>query len=214
MNLIASVLHLDRTAIKALRITDPYSLHRVVYSLYADIRAVGGQPGQESSGILYADQGGDFSGRRILMLSNRPPADCIDGQFGEVQQKPIPAGFLDHACYRFKLIINPVYRDSATRKQIPVKGRLAIEQWFCERAPQNWGFEPKWAQLEVGPVQVLQFRDKQQQRITLAQAELQGVLTVTRRDDFQRAFAQGIGRGKAFGCGLLQIIPIIENPFI
>jgi len=214
MNLIASVLHLDRTAIKALRITDPYSLHRVVYSLYENTRATCAEPNQESSGILYADQGGDFNGRRILMLTNRPPADCIDGQFGRVQQKPIPDGFLDHATYRFKVIVNPVYRDNATRKLIPARGRAAIEQWFCERAPKNWGLEPRLTQLEIGSVQVLQFRDKQKQNITLAQAELQGVLTVTRRDDFQHAFAQGIGRGKAFGCGLLQLVPIIENPFI
>ena len=214
MNLIASVLHLDRAAIKALRITDPYSLHRVVYSLYQDTRATRTEPGQESSGILYADQGGDFNGRRILMLADRSPADCIDGQYGKVQQKPIPAGFLDHATYRFKVIVNPVYRDNASRKLIPARGRAAIEQWFCERAPKNWGFEPELPQLEVGSVQVLQFRDKHKQLITLAQAELQGILTVTQPDDFQRGFIQGIGRGKAFGCGLLQIVPIVENPFI
>lgn len=39
MSLIASVLYLDREAIKALRVTDPYSLHRVVYSLYPDVRS-------------------------------------------------------------------------------------------------------------------------------------------------------------------------------
>ena len=39
MSLIASVLILSRRDIKALRITDPYSLHRVVYSLFEDIRS-------------------------------------------------------------------------------------------------------------------------------------------------------------------------------
>ena len=38
MSLVASVLHLDRRAVQALRITDPYSLHRVVYGLYPDVR--------------------------------------------------------------------------------------------------------------------------------------------------------------------------------
>ncbi|TVS17243.1 MAG: type I-E CRISPR-associated protein Cas6/Cse3/CasE, partial [Gammaproteobacteria bacterium] len=37
MNVIASILQLDRRAVKALRITDAYSLHRVVYSLYPDV---------------------------------------------------------------------------------------------------------------------------------------------------------------------------------
>ena len=43
MSLIASVLKLDRAAVKALRITDPYSLHRVVYGLYPDVRDASGK---------------------------------------------------------------------------------------------------------------------------------------------------------------------------
>src|SRR5690606_6883771 len=68
MSLIASVLHLDRRAVKALRITDPYSLHRVIYSLYPDVRSEAAKAASEASGILYADQGGDFYGRKILLL--------------------------------------------------------------------------------------------------------------------------------------------------
>ena len=93
MSMIASVLHLDRKAVKALRITDPYSLHRVVYSLYADVRSSEAKNASQSSGILFADQGGDFAGRRILLLADRAPADCIDGQYGQVQSKPIPGAF-------------------------------------------------------------------------------------------------------------------------
>ena len=89
MSMIASVLHLDRKAIKALRITDLYSLHRVVYSLYDDVRDAEQKSASHGSGILFADQGGDFQSRRILMLANRSPAECIDGQFGEVQSKTI-----------------------------------------------------------------------------------------------------------------------------
>ena len=65
MSLIASVLHLDRAAIKALRVTDLYSLHRVVYSLYPDVRSETDKADSASSGILYADLGGDIRGRRI-----------------------------------------------------------------------------------------------------------------------------------------------------
>ena len=52
MNLTASVLHLDRAAIHALRITDPYSLHRVVYGLYPDVRDTVAKATSQSSGIL------------------------------------------------------------------------------------------------------------------------------------------------------------------
>ncbi len=61
----ASVLNLDRRAVKALAITDHYSIHRVVYSLFEDIRSAAEKAASISSGIVYADQGGNALGRQI-----------------------------------------------------------------------------------------------------------------------------------------------------
>lgn len=213
MRLIASVLHLDRQASKALRITDPYSLHRVVYSLYEDVRSAEEKGASQTSGILYADQGGDFHSRRILLLADRMPADCIDGQYGQVQSRPIADSFLDHDRYRFKVIVNPTRRDNASRKLLPVKGREAIADWFCERALQSWGFRVSREHLQVDRVDIQRFKDKQQHPVTLAQAHVQGQLEVTDRAQFHSSFARGIGRARTFGCGLLQIVPLLDNPF-
>lgn len=211
--LIAGVLHLDRRAVRALRITDPYSLHRVVYSLFEDVRSKGEKTGCTGSGIVYADQGGDFSGRKILLLCDRPPAAQVDGKYGRVESKVIPPDFLDAERYRFKTIVNPCRRDSASRKLVPVKGREQISRWFCERAGRSWGFEPLQEQLQVDRVEVLRFTGKNKYRITMARATLQGVLRVTDRETFTRSFSRGIGRGRAFGCGLLQIVPLTYDPF-
>ena len=213
MSLIASVLHLDRRAVKALRITDPYSLHRVVYSLYPDVRSDTDKSRSRASGILYADQGGDHRGRKILMLAGRQPAQRVEDQYGEVLCKPLPDGFLDHAHYRFKVIVNPTRRDSASRKLIAVRGREAVADWFVERAASSWGFSIDRAQLQVDRIEVLQFSDKQQRPVTIAQAHIQGVLHVSDPHQFKLSFTQGIGRARAYGCGLLQIVPVIENPF-
>lgn len=213
MNLIASVLHLDRQAIKALRITDPYSLHRVVYSLYEDVRSAKDKAASQASGILYADQGGDFHVRKILLLANRTPAQCVDGQYGQVQSKQIAEGFLDHAQYCFKVVVNPTRRDSASRKLLPVKGRETLADWFCLRAEQSWGFTVDREHLQVDRLEVLQFNAQQQQPITLSRAHVQGQLRVTNHECFKARFARGIGRGRAFGCGLLQIVPLLDNPF-
>jgi len=213
MNMVASLLSLDRTAMKALRVTDPYSLHRVVYSLYEDVRDDAAKAAGENSGILFADQGGDFSGRKILLLSNRAPAERIEGAYGSVQSKAIYPGFLEHSTYRFKVIVNPTRRDNASRKLVPVKGRDAIGQWFCQRAEQSWGFQVSAKHLQIERVNVLQFTDKNQHPVTLAQAHVQGQLRVTDPERFRQGFRQGIGRGRAFGCGLLQIVPLIDNPF-
>lgn len=213
MTMIASVLHLDRRAVKALRITDAYSLHRVVYSLYEDVRNLEQKQTSLTSGILYADQGGDVRGRKILMLANREPMDAVEGQHGEVLSKPIPSDFLDYDQYRFKVIVNPTRRDSASRKLVAVRGREEITQWFAERSINSWGFEVSPMQLQVDRIDVLQFKDKQKRNITIGQTHVQGLLRITDKAQFSKSFRQGIGRARAYGCGLLQIVPIIENPF-
>lgn len=213
MTMFASVLQLDRKAVKALRITDAYSLHRVVYSLYDDVRDAAAKSSSVSSGILYADQGGDHRVRRVLMLADRAPATVVDGQYGDVQSKPIPDGFLHHAHYRFKVIINPTRRENATGKLIPLRRRQAVAEWFLERAEKSWGFCPPAAQLQIGRIEVVQFTNKQQAPVTIAQAHVQGTLSVRDQVRFQNSFIRGIGRARAYGCGLLQIVPIIESPF-
>lgn len=213
MSLIASVLHLDRAAVKALAIKDPYSLHKVVYSLYDDIRTDEEKNASISSGILFADQGGDYKHRKILLLANRQPKNHVNGVDVDVQSKPIPEVFLQQKQYRFTVLVNPTYRDSASRKLVPVKGREAIAQWFIDRTQSSWGFKVQQESLQVGNVEVLQFADKKQRKVTLAQAQIQGFLEVSDQEKFAQSFAKGIGRGRAFGCGLLQIAPIVDNPF-
>lgn len=212
MNLIASVLHLDRAAVRALRITDPYSLHRVVYGLYDDVRSADDKATSRHSGILHADQGGDARGRSILLLADREPAACAQGGHGQVQSKPIPQGFLEHQHYRFQVIVNPTRRSNASRKLMPIKGREAVADWFAERAPASWGFAVSPAHLQVDRITVQRFTDKAQRMVTLAQAHVRGRLEVTDRERFQASFARGVGRGRSFGCGLLRIVPLGDAP--
>ena len=167
----------------------------------------------QSSGILFADQGGDFQHRNILMLSNRPPAEQLEGGHGQVHSRAIADDFLAHQHYRFKIIINPTRRENSSGKLLPVKGRDAIAQWFLARAQQSWGFEASAEHLQIDKLEVLQFKDKAGRSVTLAQAHVQGQLTVTDPAQFARSFTQGIGRGRTFGSGLLQIVPLGDSPF-
>lgn len=209
--MFASVLHLDRKAISSLGIGDPYSLHRAVYSLYEDVRTEQEKKSSVSSGFLYADQGGDDKGRKILMLSNRKPAESING-YGQVLTKEIPPRFLESPRYRFSTIVNPTRRSALTARLVPIKDREEIERWFADRAIRDWGFEASQESSFVERVNVLQFQ-KNNRQITVMQAHVQGVLTVTDREKFVKSFTEGIGRGRAYGCGLLQLTPIAEDLF-
>jgi len=128
-----------------------------------------------------------------------------------VQSKSVPAEFLQYKAYQFKVIVNPTRRDSASRKLVPVKGREAITDWFIERAQNSWGFGVMRSKLQINNIEVLSFKSKSQQKITMARAHVQGVLTVSSRKKFIESFRQGIGRGRAFGCGLLQITPLVAG---
>ncbi|MDO9317275.1 MAG: type I-E CRISPR-associated protein Cas6/Cse3/CasE [Gammaproteobacteria bacterium] len=201
----ASVLDLNRSDVKVLNIKDAYSLHKVVYGLFGDIRSVEEKQNSTPSGIVYADKGGDFNNRRILMLSNRKPHQTP--QFGTVQTKPVHKAFLTHESYAFEITLNPGKRDKKTGKVVPIRGREAIEQWFKERAPESWGFSVNPINLQTENLGVQTF-EKGGKVVTHGSATLKGELTVVDRERFTKSFTQGIGRGRAFGFGLLQIQPL------
>ena len=201
----ASVLHLSRSDIKTLKIKDAYSLHKAVYGLFEDVRSDAEKKTSMPSGIVYADKGGDFNKRQILMLSDRKPHQTP--QFGEVQTKSIPENFLASDHYAFEVTLNPGKRDKKTGKIVPIRGREAIEKWFLERAPQSWGFSVNPENLQTGQISVQVF-EKADRTITHGSATLKGELTITDRDRFTQSFTQGIGRGRTFGFGLLQIAPL------
>ena len=201
--MIASILHLSRHDVKTLKIKDEYSLHRVVYSLFEDIRTPEQKQTGTSSGILYADKGGDEIHRKILILANRNP---IVPEHGELVSKKIPDNFLDHEHYRFEIVINPSQRNNATRKIIPIKGREAIGEWFINKAPRSWGFSVNPQNLIISNNHVKCF-DKKGHQVTQGYATVVGQFHVTDKAQFINSFQNGIGRGRAFGAGLLQVIP-------
>jgi CRISPR system Cascade subunit CasE len=203
--MIASALHLSRADVKALKMTDAYSLHRVVYDLFDDIRSAEDKQKSIPSGILYADQGGDFNGRKILLLSNRQPNLP---EHGELTMKKIADSFLAYEHYRFEVVVNPTLRENQSRKIIALRTREEIAAWFIDKAP-HWGFAISPDHLEVREIEVKRFEKKKGgQTITQGQAHLFGRLAVTDQAKFVQSFQNGIGRGRAFGCGLLQIVPI------
>lgn len=203
--MIASVLHLNRFDVKTLDTLNPYKLHTVIYDLFDDVRTEEEKQKSIPSGFLYVDKGSNFHGQKILMLSNRQPNAPTHG---EISMRKITDDFLDYPRYRFEVVINPTKRESGGGKLIPLRTHENIAKWFVEKAPQ-WGFEVKAEHLAVGNVSVKQFqKEKEGREITQAQAQILGQLTVIDKEKFVQSFQQGIGRGRSFGCGLLQIVPI------
>jgi len=203
----ASVLLLSREDVKMLKVKDAYALHKVVYGLFEDVRSEADKVDGKSSGILYVDKGGDFHTRQILLLSSRKPHQTP--QFGQVKTAPIFMSFANHDEYAFEITINPAKRDSATGKIVSIRGRDEVEQWFIQRAAESYGFKVNPSSIQTEQMSVQTF-EKSGQVVTHGSATIKGQLVVTDRKLFLNSFTQGIGRGKSFGFGLLQIVPLLS----
>jgi len=204
----ASVLRLSRADLNVLKIRDTYGLHKVVYGLFEETRSEPEKQASVPSGIVYADKGGDFNNRQILMLSDRKPHQTP--QFGTVETRAVPESFLAHTHFAFEVTLNPGKRDKQTGRIIPMRSQEEVAAWFLARAETSWGFRVNPENLQTEKIGVQTFK-KGDRTITHGSATLKGELRVTDPDCFRQSFLQGIGRGRAFGFGLLQIVPLNGN---
>lgn len=182
-----------------LQVKDFYGYHRVVYGLFGhnDTDKTEGR----SNEILWRLVSESSQGVRILVLS-----DCEPGKqdFGNLSIKEVPEKLLQADFYRYSICVNPTR--CVQTKRIPIVDTEEICSWFKRKAEKS-GFEVDENCIALNSRRVVRFK-KNTGLVTLFQVDLSGTLRVTSRADFVKAFYHGIGRGKAFGCGLLQIIPI------
>ena len=198
--MIASVLKLNRADCKSLELKDAYSIHKIIYSLFP-------HKNNEIRDFIFADKGGDWNCRQILIHSERPPETP---EFGVIESRKIPESFLKWDYYGFEVILNPTQRNGPTQKTTPIRGAENLHKWFIQKAP-SFGFEVEPESLQVTRIGVKRFeRNKEGKTFvqTHGTATFIGKFKVIDRQNFIKSFKQGIGRAKGFGFGLLQIVPI------
>lgn len=198
-----SRLTLTLQDLRAFRITDDYSIHRVVYSLFP--KEAG------PSRILYADRGVRSAFHTILILSGNEPVKSPETP-QNIETKAVEPGFLNHSRYAFEILLNPVRQETRTRKCVPIRGNILQYEWFLEKAAAN-GFTltpDDKSRLVIRQMETQTFRQKDQseRKVLHHRVRFSGTLTVTDHELFRKAFEQGIGRGKAFGFGMLQLVPV------
>jgi CRISPR system Cascade subunit CasE len=159
----------------------------------------------------------------LLLLSERKPDFThITEQFGWAGQSwetKAYTPFLEQLeagqTWRFRLRANPVYssperKDSHGRgKSQPCVTVSQQEKWLRSRAERH-GFaladgafrvvhmeESRFRKTEVNPGKVY--------NVDLSRVTFEGLLTVANADMLRQALMNGIGKGKAYGCGLLTL---------
>ena len=190
--MVATQLTIDLEQCVTRQIVDSYSVHRLVYSLF---------PANTCGRILFRDKGVRQQERTILIFS---PVVPKGPSWVELRTREVPDKLFTFSEYRFSVRMNPVFRRE--RKEFPIKGSLEQGKWFLRKCGE-WGFQVPQDQLIVSETDIQEFASEKH-HITQESVVFSGVLEVTDRSRFRESVENGIGRGKSFGFGLLEIIPI------
>lgn len=122
------------------------------------------------------------------------------------------SGFLEAVAegqqWGFRLRANPVKQLRDQRARVPHVTADQQREWLIERS-SSLGFRiPDAAErtpaVTVSDRQRRSFR-RESATVTLVTAQFDGVLVVQDPDILRRTLCQGVGRGKAYGCGLLTL---------
>lgn len=162
-------------------------------------------------------------GQCLMLLLSRemPDLALLQEQFGRSDTTPATRkydSFLSDIasgqCWQFRIKANPV-RQKAQRER--GRGRIYAhvtteqqKEWLMSRAEAN-GFALSSDAFDVIDTRWYRFGRQDTHRggknaVTMRTATFEGVLTVTDAEHFRQALTQGIGREKAYGCGLLTIM--------
>ena len=112
---------------------------------------------------------------------------------------------------RFKVTLNPVV---AVKEEKGRRGRVKPhvtvsqqKQFLLNRSLKN-GFEISDDEFEVTERAFVPLKGKGKPTINLSKVTYEGILTIIDLDSFQRTLIEGFGKKKAYGFGLMTVIPV------
>lgn len=113
---------------------------------------------------------------------------------------------------QFRVTLNPVIavRQDEEGQRGRVMPHVTYEQqmqFLRDRSEKN-GFQLKEGEYTIIERGYVPFKKSGQRDIRLSKATYQGVLTVTDKSSFQKTLTQGFGKKKAYGFGMMTIIPL------
>ncbi len=118
----------------------------------------------------------------------------------------------DGSTWKFRLTANPTVSKShkGNNGQGKIQACKIIEnqkQWLLNRSEKH-GFQISYNDFDVVQSKWNIFTKSDGHRISLLSVTFEGILTVTNVELFREVLVNGIGRGKAYGMGLLTVIHV------
>ncbi|MGW4378967.1 type I-E CRISPR-associated protein Cas6/Cse3/CasE [Kitasatospora sp. NPDC004531] len=196
---------------------DAVNLHHRIMSLFPD--DVPATEPRRHLGILFRTETGR-DGDRILLQSNREPdLTRLPAGYGTAAAKPLTP-LLDALRkglpVRYRIAANAARKPGATTRAlydlpevVPLNGPHADEWWTRQAEASGLALTT----LHSTPLDTAAGNRRQNnQRVRHARTLFEGAAHITDPDLLRTRIRDGIGRGKAYGCGMLSIAPRREAP--
>ena len=177
-------------------------------------------PGERERRLWRVDE---FQGKYYLLLLSEqfPDLSHAANQFGmggsgqPWQTKSYDAlleRIQNGSAWQFRLTANPTksIKSPETGKRGTVCAHITPEyqlKWLLDRCEAHgFSINPEEAIVTKSQWQRFYKGDQRKKPVSLLSVTFEGILTVTDAARFRRTLVEGIGRGKAFGLGLLTVI--------
>ncbi|MBU7598915.1 type I-E CRISPR-associated protein Cas6/Cse3/CasE [Streptomyces sp. P38-E01] len=196
---------------------DAVAMHRRLMRLFPD--QLGGEP-RRALGLLHRIDVAP-SGPAVLLQSAVPPELAhLPGGYGPAATRrldPLLGLLRSGVTTRYRCIASAVRKPGATTRAaqrlpgvVALQGAQADEWW--QRQAEAAGL--KLLSLHALPVDTaigVRGMKPERQRICHARTRFDGTAVVVDPDLLRQKLTAGIGRGKAYGCGLLTLAPAREQ---
>lgn len=185
---------------------DLYDWHQLIWTAFQE------RDGKKRDFLTRIDPRERERRYRLLVLSPRSPQrpENWPAEPESWQTREVPESFFEHRRYRFQLRVNPTKRDGATRKRVALKTDTDLHAWLNRKGAQH-GFAPDMTTVRTMRESYARFRIKAKKlRGCHHSVNFDGELMVPDKDAFREACINGIGSAKAFGFGMLALVPLRE----
>lgn len=152
----------------------------------------------------------------IIVSDNMPNLSQIANDFGTpstdrnsktVDYKPFLAALSSGQTWHFRFTGNPVAAVKENNGRGVQRAHVTPEQqilWLVKRA-DKLGVEFKSETIQVVNSKWFRFKKNEKDMVTFRQVSFEGLLKITNNQRVVEALTKGIGRQKAYGCGLLTL---------
>lgn len=157
--------------------------------------------------LVLSSEKGDFE--HIVEQFGYPDSDW---QWETKNYEPLLSRIESDQTWQFRLCANPVRSSLKEKDEGSKRGKLFAHvtqeqqrQWLLNKA-EACGFRLDEDGFDVIHTQWIKFhKGRSSHQVTIRTATFEGLLTVTDIELFKQSLISGIGRAKAYGCGLLTV---------